>query len=82
MMYPQGRVNQDKLQKIFIASTPFNMLFMKYFKSKGDDSLEKYIDSLVEEYVKEHNITTGKLIQQIEDKYEEYLISTSDFIDQ
>lgn len=75
MMYPPEKGNRNRLQKIFIASTQFNLLFAEYFKKCGNNVLEDYINSLVAEYVKDSGITPEKLIEHIENKYQDYLNS-------
>lgn len=80
MQYPSSQqviLNRDKLQKIFLASSPFNLLFAEYFKRKGDDRLEKYIFTLVEEYIEETGLKAHDIIGQIEAAYEAYLIESS-----
>lgn len=77
MMYPPGSESQEyrnKLQKIFIATTPFNRVFADYFKKRGDLTMEKYIDSLLYEYLKNNVLTPEMLIQQIEEEYQKYLL--------
>lgn len=77
MLYPPEKRNRHKLQKIFLASTPFNLSFAEYFKKRGNFVLQNYIDSLVGQYIKESGVTPEELIQQIEDKYQEYVNSLS-----
>lgn len=80
MEYPSSQqviLNKDKLQKIFLASSPFNLLFAEHFKRKGDDRLEKYIFALVEEYIQETGLKSHDIIAQIEAAYEAYLIESS-----
>lgn len=77
MMYPPGSGSQEyknKLQKIFIASSPFNIIFANYLKSQGDLSLERYLNSLVIDYLKDNVLTPEMLIEQIEEEYEKYLL--------
>lgn len=79
MQYPKSQqviLNKDKLQKIFLASSPFNLLFAEYFKRKGDDRLEKYIFDLVEDYIEETGLKAHDIINQIEASYQAYLIET------
>jgi len=81
MQYPKSQqvvLNKDKLQKIFLASTPFNLLFAEYFKRKGDDSLEKYIFELVGTYLTETGYKPQDIIDQIEESYQAYLIQSSE----
>jgi hypothetical protein len=73
-MYPK-KGDKHKLQKIFLAFTPFNILFLEYFKKRGNFILEKYIDQLVDQYVRESKITPEELIQQIEEEYKKYVDS-------
>lgn len=77
MMYPPGSESQEyrnKLQKIFIATTPFNTVFANYFKKQGDFTLERYIDSLMYDYFKDNVITSEMIIDQIEEEYKKYLL--------
>jgi len=79
MQYPKNQqviLNKDKLQKIFLASSPFNLLFAEHFKRKGDDRLEKYIFDLVEDYIEETGLKAHDIINQIEAAYQAYLIET------
>ena len=81
MQYPKSQqvvLNKDKLQKIFLATTPFNLLFAEYFKRKGDDSLEKYIFKLVGTYLAETGYKPQDIIDQIEASYQAYLIESSE----
>lgn len=81
MHYPigkDGELDKDKLQKIFLAATPFNMIFAEYFKVRGDTRLHKYINSLVVSYINENNITAETLIEQIENTYQAYLLDSSE----
>jgi len=79
MQYPKSQqviLNKDKLQKIFLASSPFNLLFAEHFKRKGDDRLEKYIYDLVEDYIEETGLKSTDIIAQIEAAYQAHLIET------
>lgn len=81
MNYPASQqviLNKDKLQKIFLASTPFNIFFAEYFKRKGDAGLEKYIFSLVDDYIQETGLKSHDIIAQIEAAYEAYLLESSE----
>lgn len=73
MMYPPGDGNKNILQKIFIAATPFNLLFMEYYKKQGNHVLEEYMNNLIKKYVDETNVTPEQIIQKIEETYQEYL---------
>lgn len=75
MMYPNKNLNIHKLQKIFLAVTPFNMAFADYFSKRGDNTLTEYIDAVVEEYVLETGITPEDLIKQIREEYQAYLLT-------
>ena len=76
MMIPEGTHdgNTDLLQKIYFATTPFNLILNKYFQKCGDNKLNEYIDKLAEELVQSHDITSQDIINQIEKQYSEYLI--------
>lgn len=79
--YPKSQqviLNKDKLQKIFLASTSFNMLFAEHFKRNGDSSLEDYIFGLVEEYLEETGLKPHDIIAQIETAYRAYLLESSE----
>jgi len=81
MQYPKSQqvvLNKDKLQKIFLASSPFNLLFAEYFKRRGDDRLEKYIFKMVESYMAETGYKPQDIIDQIEASYQAYLIESSE----
>lgn len=75
MMYPPEKGNRNKLQRIFLASTPFNLAIAEYFKKRDNFVLQNYIDSLVDQYIIESGVTPEELIQQIEEKYQEYITS-------
>ena len=71
MMTPEG--TPDELQKLYIAYTPFNVMFREYFARRGNGELVEYFDRLMHTYVRKYQITTEKVIEQIEKKYKEYL---------
>jgi hypothetical protein len=74
MLYPPG--DQDKLQKAFLACTPFNMLLAHYFSEiKKDETLINYLDNLAKDLVEETLIRPQLIIDQIEEEYEKYLIT-------
>jgi len=76
MMIPEGTRNGniDLLQKIYYATTPFNLILNRYFQKCGDNKLNDYLDKLAKELVESHNITSQDVINQIEKEYSEYLI--------
>ena len=71
MMTPEG--TPDELQKLYIAYTPFNVMFREYFARRGNGELVEYFDRLMHAYVRKYQITPEKVIEQIEKKYKEYL---------
>lgn len=71
MMTPEG--TPDELQKLYIAYTPFNVMFREYFARRGNGELVEYFDRLMHTYVRKYQITPEKVIEQIEKKYKEYL---------
>jgi len=74
-MYPNKNLNIHMLQKIFLATTPFNMAFADYFSRRGDNTLTEYIDSVIDGYVLETGITPEDLIEQIREEYQTYLLT-------
>lgn len=73
MMTPEG--TPDELQKLYIAYTPFNVMFREYFARRGNGELVEYFDRLMHTYVRKYQITPEKVIEQIEEKYKEYIDS-------
>lgn len=75
-MYPPG--DQDKVQKAFLACTPFNLLLSQYFvEIKKDYTLFNYLNDTARDLVEGTTITPQSIIDQIENEYKKYLMYKS-----
>lgn len=73
-MYPPADPN--KVQKAFLACTPFNILLAHYYVIvKQDYKLMNYLNDVAADMLKETTITPQTIIDQIESEYEKYLIN-------